>query len=92
MTIKDLKEKLSGLPDEMEVMIPLNAGSGFDGMFFSPCMEESGEAGFGTEDLSEEEIEEYKLLNKPLPEEKSFVLVPCGFFEAHEELEQIQNN
>lgn len=86
MTVKDLKEKLQNLPDEMEVMIPLNAGDGFDGMFFSPCVEESGEGEMGLEDLDEEDIKERELLNKPPKTETSFLLVPCGFFseEPHE--------
>lgn len=81
MTVKELKSLLEKAPDDMQVLIPMNAGEGFDGYFFSPCVEESGEAGLGTEDIDEEEIKEMELLNKPLPQEKSFVLVPCGFYE-----------
>jgi hypothetical protein len=84
MTVKDLREMLADVPDETQVVVPLNAGVGFDGMFFSPCLEESGECELGTEDLDEEEIKEYELLDKPLPQEKSFTLVPCGFFQEHE--------
>lgn len=84
MNVKDLKEMLATLPDEMQVLIPLNAGAGFTGEFFSPCLEESGDADLGTEDISEEDAKEYDLLNKPLPSEKSFILVPCGFFQEHE--------
>lgn len=84
MTVKDLKQLLCGLPNDMQVVIPLNAGEGFDGMFFSPCNEESGEMELGTEDLSEEEIAERMLLNNPPKTEKSLALVPCGFFQEHE--------
>lgn len=84
MTVLELKEMLADLPDEMQVLVPLNAGDGFDGAFFSPCLEESGEGEMGLEDLDEEEIAERKLLNEPPETEKSFLLVPCGFFQEHE--------
>jgi hypothetical protein len=87
MTVKELKQKLESVDDSVRVIVPLNAGEGFDGMFFSPCIEESGEAELGLEDLDEEEIAERKLLNKPIHKEKSFALVPCGFFqESHDEV------
>jgi len=81
MTVKDLKELLNGVDENMDVIVPLNAGDGFDGVFFSPCTEESGEGEMGLEDLDEEEIAERKLLNRPPETAKSFILVPCGFFE-----------
>lgn len=84
MTVKELKQILNEVPDDMQVLVPLNAAEGFTGEFFSPCIEESGEIGMGTEDLSEEEIKERELLNKPPAIEKSFTLVPCGFYEEHE--------
>lgn len=84
MTVKDLKEMLRDAPDEMQVLIPLNAGEGFTGEFFSPCVEESGEIDMGTEDLAEEEIKERELLNKPPVTERSFALVPCGFYTEHD--------
>jgi L-rhamnose isomerase len=82
MRVKDLKKLLENVPDEMQVLIPTTQE--FDGAFYSPCIEESGEADLGTEDLSEEDIKEYDLLNKELPAVKSFVLVRCGFFEEHQ--------
>ena len=85
MTIKHLREMISDLPEDMEVLVPLNAGDGFDGMFFTPCLEESGDAELGLENLDEEEIKERELLNRPPETEKSFMLVPCGFFHEHEE-------
>lgn len=84
MTVLELKEMLAALPDEMQVLVPLNAGAGFTGEFFSPCLEESGDADMGTEYVSEEDAKEYDLLDKPLPSEKSFILVPCGFFQEHD--------
>lgn len=84
MTVRDLKSMLRGMPNDMQILVPLNAGDGFDGLFFSPCIEESGDTEFGTEDLDEEEIAERILLNNPPETEKSFVLVPCGFFQEHE--------
>ena len=85
MTVKDLKELLAGMPDEMQVLCPLDAGDGFTGHFFSPCIEESGEAEFGLDDLDDEDVMEQELLGKPPRTEKSFALVPCGFFQQHED-------
>jgi len=41
MTVKELKELLADMPDDMEVLIPTE--SFFNGLFVSPCMVESGE-------------------------------------------------
>lgn len=80
MTVKDLRELLNDAPDEMQVLIPVNPV--FDGMFISPCIEESGVSDLGLyEDENDEKQAE--LLNKPVTE-KSFVLVGCGFFEEHQ--------
>lgn len=88
MTVKDLKELLENVDDGMQVLTPLNAGEGFDGVFYSPCVEESGESELGigeeAESLTEEDMAEVQLLDKTLPTEKSFVLIPCGFFEPHD--------
>jgi hypothetical protein len=73
MTIGDLKEMIHALPDDMQVLIPMNAGEGFDGAWFSPCIEESGEATLGI-DEDEENGET----------DEAFCIVPCGFFEPHE--------
>lgn len=81
MTVKDLRQLLEGVDDDMQVVIPLEPTEGFTGAFFSPCLHESGEIEMGTEDLSEEDIAEHELLNKPVPAEPSFALVPCGFYE-----------
>lgn len=93
MTVEDLRFILEGLPGDMPVVCPLNAGQGFDGIFFSPCLMESGEADLGLID-AEDDIEEFDEIEAILdpPSEKSFILVPCGFFEIHEEQERIQNN
>ena len=82
MTVKDLKELLDGVPDNLKIVLPVTME--FDGAFYSPCIKESGVGGLGIEDLSEEDIAERKLLNKPIQEEDAFLLVPCGFFEPHE--------
>lgn len=86
MQVKDLKKLLEEAEDNAIVIIPLNPSEGFDGAFFSPCVEESGYAEFGEEYIDEEDLAEMKLLDKEEKKEKSFVLVPCGFFdnEAHE--------
>lgn len=80
MTVKELKQLLEGLDENMDVVIPLQPMEGFTGAFFSPCMQESGQIEMGIEDLSEEDLAEYQLLNKEIPHEPSFALVPCGFF------------
>lgn len=81
MTIKDLKEKIAELPDDMLVMIPVNPSDAFDGLLFTPCIEESEVIEMGLDDIPEEDIAEMELLNKPIPEESSFMLVPCGYFD-----------
>jgi hypothetical protein len=84
MTVKKLKELLTNVPDEMKVLIPANPGEGFTGVFFSPCEEESTviEMG-GDETMSEEDIEKAENTGT-LEMDKSFVLVPCGFYEEHD--------
>lgn len=82
MTVKDLKELLENVSDDLQVLLPMTME--FDGAFYSPCIEESGVGGLGLEDLSEEDIAEHELLNKELPSQDAFCLVPCGFFEPHE--------
>ena len=69
MKVKDLKRMLEGVDDEIDVLIPMDMGC-FDGMFLHPCIEESGVA----------DLEEAMLLNKATYI-KSFLLVPCGFFD-----------
>lgn len=76
MKVKDLKKILSEIPEgmlfsewnEMDVLIPTSME--FDGMFVSPCMEETGLGELGINE--EGDIPETR---------KSFVIVPCGFFE-----------
>jgi len=83
MTIKQLKKLLEGLEDNMKVLIPTS--SEFDGMFYSPCPEDSGVSQIGTDaNLDEEDIKEMELLNKQIPEESVFMLIPCGFGEEIE--------
>ncbi len=50
-------------------------------MFLHPCIEESGVADMGDDPYDDEEdLEEAMLLNKATYI-KSFLLVPCGFFD-----------
>jgi hypothetical protein len=80
MTVGELKKLLVGANDDMLVLIPVSQE--FDGMFYSPCSGESGVTKMGTDpDVTEEELQGMELLNKPLPEEESFMLVPHGFGE-----------
>lgn len=84
MTVKDLKEMISDMPDDMPVYIPMNPSKAFDGLLFSPCVEESGKSAFAVEEL--EEIERKQNLGLPLNEEDAFLLVPCGYSDKkHEE-------
>lgn len=53
MKIKELKEMIDGLDDEMEVMIPLPFKD--DTLLISPCMDESGQMEL-TMDNGEEEM------------------------------------
>lgn len=70
MKVKDLRELLEGVDDDMHVLIPVNPV--FDGMFKHPCLVESGVGELG--------------VNENLgTTEESFLLVPCGFFEEHED-------
>lgn len=82
MTVKQLKKMLKGVPDNVQVLCPLNGE--FDGQFFSPCTEESGHVEMGLYE-SEEDEKEAKLLNKPVTS-PTFILVPCGFTQiTHED-------
>ena len=76
MTVKDLKQMLNDVNENMQVLIPVSGE--FDGFFVSPCESESGAV-----DMSLDE----NLLVK----ETSFVLVPCGFFEEHDSIDPILN-
>jgi hypothetical protein len=78
MTIKQLRNLLEGLDENMMVLIP--ASHEFDGVFYSPCPEDSGVSQIGTDaTLDEEDIKEMELLSKPIPSEECFMLIPCGF-------------
>lgn len=80
MTVKKLKEKLEGIDENMKVLIPFSPE--FDGAFYTPCSVDSGISAMGTDPhVEEEDIDEMKILNKPIPEEEIFLLVPCGFYE-----------
>jgi len=77
MKVKDLKRLLSQIPEdmtlrewnEMNVLIPVTME--FDGRFISPRVEETGMGELGMDESM-------------LVSEKSFVIVPCGFFQPNE--------
>lgn len=71
MTVKELKEMLSDLPDDMDVLIPMEPMEGFTGVWFSPCIEESSVVEMALDEYGDET-------------EDSLALVPCGFFDIHE--------
>lgn len=70
MTVKQLKQLLAKADDDLQVLIPM--GEDFDGLFKSPCVEDSGITELGVEEDSDETV-------------THFVLVPCGFYEEREE-------
>ena len=84
MTVGELKVLLEGADDSAQVLIPLNAGDGFDGAFFTPCIEESGMGEVGIVDGDEEDLQEMELLGKEISKPE-FLLVPHGFFEIEED-------
>ena len=87
MNVGQLKKLLEGVPNDVKVLIPFSHE--FDGIFYSPCNVDSGMCKVSTDpDLEPEDIEEMQLLNKPLPEEDAFMLVPCGFAEEDEDGEK----
>lgn len=87
MTVGELRNKLLGVDDSLTVLIPVS--DEFNGAFYSPCVEETGVKKMGTEYISEEEITEMQLLNKQIPEEDSFILTPCGFWEEKSNLHEL---
>jgi len=69
MTVGDLKILLEDMDDHVEVLIPVNMDEA-DGLFYSPCVEMSGEI-----EANVDGLEDLEFIT-----EKSFLLVPCGFF------------
>lgn len=90
MTVKKLKELLAEVPEQMKVLIPGEPKEGFTGLFYSPCEIDSGvlEMG-GDEHTTHEELDALENKALDLPSEKSFVLVPCGYFEEHDNKHQL---
>lgn len=70
MNVGQLKQLLEGVDDDVEILIPFDA-SMFDGLFYSPCIDESGEGDSITSDFNE----------TGMASEKSFLLLPHGFFD-----------
>jgi hypothetical protein len=88
MTVGELKKLIENADDNTQVLIPISQE--FDGAFYSPCSEESGISMMGTDpNLTEEDIKEMELLNKPLPEEPALLLVPCGFSEEKQHVHNL---
>lgn len=88
MNVGQLKKLLEGVDDSLKVLVPITQE--FDGRFYSPCSEDSGKTTMGTgEYLTEEEEKEMKLLNKPIPEEDAFLLIPCGFDEEKDQAHEL---
>lgn len=66
MTVKELKQLLKDVDDNMLLLIP--ASTEFDGRFLSPCVSEGGPGEMGL-DEDEDEFE------------TNFLIVPHGFFD-----------
>jgi len=71
MTVKDLRNMLEGVSDDMDVLIPMTGE--FDGYFKHPCIEESGVSELGVNENLGTTAE-------------SFILVPCGFFDENHDV------
>jgi hypothetical protein len=88
MTVGELRKLIEGADDDMQVLIPLTQE--FDGAFYSPCSHDSGVSQMGTDnDLTEEDIKEMELLNKPIPEVPALLLIPCGFGEEKDHTHEL---
>lgn len=93
MTILELKNIISELPDDMEVLVPAHPMEQFDGSFFSPCVMESGIMS-SPEIRTEEDYEdamENEAIGLPIKEIESFHLVPCGYFSKHGDMDVTMN-
>ena len=90
MKVGALKKMLSDIPDDMMVLIPGEPNEGFTGLFFSPCEHDSGviELG-GDENTTLQEVEAFERDQLDLPTEKSFLLVPCGYFNEHDDTHKL---
>lgn len=60
MNVKELKELLQDAPDDMQVLIPLHEE--FTGVFYSPCIGESGVMKMGGEEEGDLDREEFLLV------------------------------
>ncbi len=81
MKVKELKQLLEGVDDNMDVLIPTSQE--FDGVFAHPCLQESGVSKMGIAESIEELNEPIDEVLMPLvtEEREEFILVPCGFFD-----------
>ncbi len=70
MNVGQLKILLEDVDDDVEILIPFDA-SMFNGLFYSPCIDESGEGDSVTSDFNE----------TFMASERSFLLLPHGFFD-----------
>jgi hypothetical protein len=79
MTVGKLKQLLEGLDENMKVYIPVSQE--FDGHFYSPCEQDSGESEVGGDETMSEEDFEAAVNLGTLKSEKVFLLLPCAFDE-----------
>jgi hypothetical protein len=77
VNVGKLKQLLEGLDDSVPVYIPFSHE--FDGRFYSPCDEDSGENEIGGDGNMSAEDAERELNLGILKTEKVFLLLPCGF-------------
>lgn len=76
MIVKDLRKLLQGVPDDLEVLIPVNAE--FDGLFRSPCVGENGVSQISVSEDGHDD-DEYDMEQKDV-----FMILPHGFSEEQE--------
>jgi hypothetical protein len=82
MTVGEFRELSKDVADDVTLLIPLYAGNGFDGMFYTPCTEESGMADVDAHYMDDDET----------MGEEQFLLLPCGFFEINEQKDMVEMN
>lgn len=90
MTVGELRKMIDGVDDNMPVVIPTSKD--FKGVFsvYSPCSVGSGKSQLpACDDMTNDEIKELLLADKPLPQEDVMMLVYCGYGEDHEHTHEL---
>lgn len=77
MTVGQLEKLLVGVPKNTIVLIPEK--DKHNGVFYTPCPEDSGHGEIYLGNYTEEQILEMELLNQKIPTKKVFFLLPENF-------------